>query len=381
MNIYLLTILTSLTCLITPSLFAEDGNNPSPETHDESAAIAAEEAAQHQAMEADWTTSAARAGRVRTYRAKVVDQDGKPVPGITLRYSSLTQRADFFSSGIAWTATDGEIVTDAQGVANFIPAPFRKLDVYTWLQGKDLAKRFRDPYPRTIRPCTKYYEDTDSAPRPPDKDGFNMVFEVYRYRGPEKLGDLNRSADIPNDGVERAVALLCNRSGNKEVVRSAERVGPYDFTVTIKRPDVPYWHVAPVPSDLSIQPLRELPPYTLTLTCLNGGIFSVSDQHAIEAPTEGYIRELRWTSPSPPPGSIDENYYGPTTLFWKRGTNPVSYSRLRLKIEWKEMQKSVEVPRPMYANIDIKLLFNRQGGRLLSVLTPPDVITNRGLPI
>lgn len=338
---------------------------PTPSDQDESAEIAAEEAAQQQAIQADWKAAAARAGRVRTYRAKVIDQDGKPVPGITIRYSSLRERSDFFSSGIAWTETKNDITTNAQGTATFTPAPFRKLDVYTWLQEKDLAQRFRDPYPRPIRPYTKYYEDTDSAPRPPDKDGFNMVFEVYRYRGREPLGELWRSINIPNDGVERAVSLLCDRSDNKEVVPAAEqRTGPYDFSVTVKRPDVPYWNVAPDENKISVLGLRERPPYTLIIKCLNGGLYFTSDQYAIEAPTTGYVREVRWTSTSPLPEKTDERYSLPPIIFWKRATNPVSYGRLRLEISWNEMEKSNEVPKPITANIDMKLLFNKQGGRL-----------------
>ena len=338
---------------------------PTLSDQDESAAIAAEEAAQQQAMQADWKAAAARAGRVRTYRAKVIDQDGKPVTGMKIGISSLTQRSDFFSSGIAWDTTDSEALTDKQGIALFTPAPFRKLEASPRIREPEFNRLYRKPYQRTPMPLTRYYENTDSAPRPPDKDGFNMVFEVYRYRGREPLGELWRSINIPNDGVERAVSLLCDRSDNKEVVPAAEqRTGPYDFSVTVKRPDVPYWNVAPDENKISVLGLRERPPYTLIIKCLNGGLYFTSDQYAIEAPTTGYVREVRWTSTSPLPEKTDERYSLPPIIFWKRATNPVSYGRLRLEISWNEMEKSNEVPKPITANIDIKLLFNKQGGRL-----------------
>ena len=357
----MLVYLTFAPCGLTQEILP----NPVPIEQDESAEIAAEEAAQRQAMQADWTTSAARAGRVRTYRAKVIDQDGKPVAGMKIGFSSLTQRDDFFSTGIAWNSADGESLTDKQGIATFTPAPFRKLEASPRLREPEFNMRFRVPYQRTPMPLTRYYENTDSASRPPDKDGFNMVFEVYRYRGPEKLGEVNRWMDIPNDGIERAVSVISDRPDNTRVVpTTAERVGAYDFMMTIKRPEMPYWNVAPNPSDRRIQPLQELPPYVLTLTCLNGGIFFVTDPQAVEAPARVYVRTIIWTSPSPPPGGYDENYFGPGTIFWNRGTTPASFVKLRLRTKWKENRKSIEVPKPLYAGIEMRFFFNQQGGRL-----------------
>ena len=337
---------------------------PIPIEQDESAEIAAEEAAQRQAMQADWTTSAARAGRVRTFRAKVIDQDGKPVSGMKIGFSSLTQRDDFFSSGIAWNSADGEVSTDKQGIATFTPAPFRKLEASPRLREPEFSRLFRVPYQRTPMPLTRYYENTDSAPRPPDKAGFNMVFEVYRYRGPEKIGELMRSMDIPNDGVERALSVLSDRSDDKEVVPAAEeRVGPYDFILTVKRPDVPYWEVAPAENNQR-EPLEAMPPYTCTLRCLNGGIQPISEAQAIEAPVNGYVREIRWTIPSPPKHTAVEAYNQLVPLFWKRGTTPTSYGRVRVKINWKEMRSAPETPKPIYAAVKMNIVLNLQGGRL-----------------
>lgn len=84
----------------------------------------------------------------------------------------------------------------------------------------------------------------------------------------------------------------------------------------------------------------------------------------LEAPAEGYVREIRWTSPAPQPGAFDPTYKGPGVIFWRRATTPASYARLQLRIDWRERRKSTEMPKPIYAAVDLVLLFNRQGGRL-----------------
>ena len=359
-------------CLCGLSLVsAQDATTPSHEAQDESAEIAAEEAAQRQAMQADWTTSAARAGRVRTFRAKVIDQDGKPVAGMKIGFSSLTQRDDFFSSGIAWNSADGEALTDKQGIAIFAPAPFRKLEVSPQLREPEFSGRFRVPYQRTPMPLTRYYENTDSAPRPPEKSGFHMIFEVYRYHGPEQFTELMRSADIPNDGVERALSVLSDRSDSKEMVPATAMIGPYDFIIKVKRPDVPYWEVAPDPRG-QWEAIEARPPYTCTLRCLNGGIAPAPDAQAIEAPIDGYVREIRWSVPAPPQYNGSEAYCQLVPLFWKRGTTPASYGRLKFKIEWEEDRNSAETPRPIYAAVRMRLLFNLHGGRLFERAETPD---------
>ena len=69
-RLWLLLMILSLSVAIT----AYGVEVPSSQDQDEAAAIAAEEAAQQQAMQADWKAAAARAGRVRTYRTRAVDK-------------------------------------------------------------------------------------------------------------------------------------------------------------------------------------------------------------------------------------------------------------------------------------------------------------------